>query len=344
MKGETTNENLASLFEKAGALIDGAEKILLATHKDPDADGVGSMLALHHALKALGKQTALFTPTPIPANCAFLTDAHKISSNLPPEDIRLDAIIGLDYGSIERLGIDHLLQKNTPFLALDHHWTKDRERSPLPPGLWDNGIFITAKRLSSTAELVYLFLKHNNLPMPRDAASALLAGIFSDTGGFQHANTTENVLRAASDLISRGASLGKISRHLWGQKENRVYRLWARALQNLKADEKTDMVYSFLSKSDLEEFSADIGDTEGLPNIINKTWESSFSLFLTERENGKLKGSLRSEKYKKVDNVASVAEVFGGGGHRLASGFETDESERNPDEIIDKIRRHLRKV
>lgn len=344
MTGKTINENLASLFEKARTLIDGAEKILLATHKDPDADGVGSMLALHHALRAMGKQTALFTPTPIPINCAFLSDAHKISSDPPPEDIRLDAIIGLDYGSIERLEIDHLLQKNTPFLALDHHWGGNREHSSLPPGSQDKGIFIIAEYLSSTAELVYLFLKHNNFPMSQDTASALLAGIFADTGGFQHTNTTETVLRAAGDLISRGASLGKISRHLWGQKEDRVYRLWARALQNLQADGKTEMVYSFLSQSDLEEFSADVGDTEGLPSIINKTRGSSFSLFLTERENGKLKGSLRSEKYKKVNNVASVAEAFGGGGHRLASGFETDESALNLDKIIDKIQKHLKKA
>lgn len=322
---------LALAFDRAKEIIDRSEKILLATHKDPDADGIGSMLALHHFLKSPEKQTILFAPDPVPANYVFLSDAHKISADPPPRDVQIDAIIGLDYGSPERLGIDYLLNDDVPLITFDHHLA-DRQAGE---------VLIVDENLSSTAELVYLFLKHHNFSISQDIASAILAGIFADTGGFRHANTTGRVLRAAGDLIERGASLGKISRALWGQKENGVYRLWGRALRKLNTDNETKMVYSLISAGDFEEFSASTDDTEGLPNIINKTSEASFSLFLTERKNGKLKGSLRSERYKKIDNVAGIAGVFGGGGHKLASGFETDESTQNLDKIIEKIRRSL---
>lgn len=326
------DENLTSAFDRAKEIINRSGKILLAAHKDPDGDGIGSLLALHHVLQKLGKKTLLFTPTPVPANYMFLSDAHKISSGTLPDETRPDVIIGLDYGSPERLGIDNLLNRGVPLITFDHHLA----------GRQTGEVLIIDENLSSTAELVYWFLKHNNFSISQDIASAILAGIFADTGGFRHANTTERVLRVASDLIENGASLGKISRALWGQKEAGVYRLWGRALRRLNADEETKMVYSLVSAGDFEEFSSSADDAEGLPNVINKASEASFSLFLTERENGKLKGSLRSERYKKVNNVAGIAESFGGGGHKLASGFETDGSPENLNKIIAKIRRSLK--
>jgi len=60
---------------------------------------------------------------------------------------------------------------------------------------------------------------------------------------------------------------------------------------------------------------------------------------LVEYEQGKTKASLRSENYKGVD-VAKIASLFGGGGHRLASGFRMNkEPERVLEEVIKKAKR-----
>ena len=148
-----------------------------------------------------------------------------------------------------------------------------------------------------------------------------MIGILSDTGNFQHANTSSRVMEISSDLMKKGASVSKIIEATFANKKLSTLKLWGRAFEKAKINPINGLITTVLTKEDIEECSASTEDIGQVASILNTVPGTKFSLILSERDNGTIKGSLRSEEYKGVD-VSEIAHLFGGGGHKLASGFE----------------------
>ena len=123
--------------------------------------------------------------------------------------------------------------------------------------------------------------------------------------------------------MKKGSRVDKITKNIFNSKSMAAIKLWGIALSRIKTDAKTGMAVSYVSKKDIEDSGAKEEDLSGLVNVINTVSDAKFSLLLTEFENRKIKGSLRSEEYKGID-VSRIARSLGGGGHKLASGFEFD--------------------
>ena len=142
-------------FPIAQEMILGARHIILSTHEEPDADGIGSMLAMESVLLKLGKLAASFSPLNLPKILNFLPGRERIKQQLSPQDLRADLIIGLDYSNLKRLTV----KKNYPFLdcqilTFDHH---------LPDNNSSNqGLKIIDANRSSTAEIIYDFISLNS--------------------------------------------------------------------------------------------------------------------------------------------------------------------------------------
>ena len=149
----------------------------------------------------------------------------------------------------------------------------------------------------------------------------LLLGILSDTGMFQHSNTSAHVMEIASILMKKGAPLSKIVEASFTKKNITTLKLWGRAFDKARINWENGMIVSVLTRKDLEECESGIEDIAYVASILNTVPGTRFSLVLYERGDGIIKGSLRSESYKGVD-VSKIAAQFGGGGHKLASGFE----------------------
>jgi phosphoesterase RecJ-like protein len=146
-------------------------------------------------------------------------------------------------------------------------------------------------------------------------------GLFTDTGGFLHANTTSEVMQIASFLMRRGAALSQIAKKTLSNKNIKTMKIWGRALERARLNKKNNMAFSYVTKKDMQECGASVDDLSGITNILGAAEDSDYSLFLAETSKNKIKGSLRSEAYKGQD-VSQIAKLFGGGGHPLASGFE----------------------
>ncbi len=309
-------------MQQAVDLIKSNSDILILTHKNPDGDAVGSILALATALKSLGKKVRCFSHDNIPEIFNSLPSISIIQNQI--ESNRYDLIVLLDCASFSRTGIDDIKKIAVSFdnlLIIDHHLEEEGNRQ-------ENCVCIVDSKASSTAILIYTLLKELNIEITKDIAYCLLCGIFTDTGGFQHDNTDMQTLRIAADLLRKGSRIDKIARSLLGGKSMPAIKLWGKVLRRIQTDEKTGMALSYISKKDIEECGAKQEDIAGLAGIINTASNAKFSLLLTEFDNHRIKCSLRSEEYKGVD-VSKIARSFGGGGHKLASGFEIDGDIKN---------------
>jgi bifunctional oligoribonuclease and PAP phosphatase NrnA len=307
-------------MNKPAEIINISSDTLILTHKNPDGDAVGSVLGLSIALRSIGKNAVAFSCDPISNVFDFLPKVSDIRTKITPK--KYDLIVLLDCDSIKRTGIEdtaNVFESFDNMLVIDHHPKQEES------GIKGNYYSLIDPKASSTAILVYNLLKELDITITKDIANCILTGIFTDTGSFQHSNTDEATLKAAAELMKKGSRVDKISRQIFNNRTMPAIKLWGKALSRIKTDDKTGMAVSYLSKKDFDEYDVNQEELSGLISIINTISDAKFSMLLTERDDQKIKGSLRSEEYKGID-VSRIARSLGGGGHKLASGFEMDGS------------------
>lgn len=304
--------NFSKEFDEVGRLIQQKRRILLATHERPDGDALGSMIAMFSVLRRLDdKETVMFSNDPVPPHLNFLPYCEQIVHNVAYYSP--DLFLGFDYGDFSRLGIGEEALQGAVIVTFDHH-----------PFFKQKGdVIIIDSSASSTCELVYQFLRKAGYRISSRTATALLTGIFTDTGGFAHVNTSFATLRVAGDLLRYGISLPKIQKHTFSSKSPSSLRVWGHALRRIVRDQDLGMAYVAISFEDFGRFGALADDFGGIVNIINTPPDVRFSLLLIEHKPGFVKGSLRSEPFKRVD-VSHIARALGGGGHKYAAGFELE--------------------
>ncbi len=300
----------AQEFHTLNFAIKESENILLFAHSHPDGDTVGSVLAFREYTQSLGKNVdvACFDPFP-----DYLSSIIRVDFSNPEQlDLKkYNLIIAAD--SVER-GFEKIKNnflENQVLAILDHH----------PDITLRGDINVIDASYSSVCEIVYNFFEANQVDLSPEMATYLLLGILGDTGSLQHSSTTSRVMEIASKLLKKGARLSKIIETTFTNKSIATLKLWGKALEKARINPASGMIVSILTQKDLEECGAGNEDIAQIANILNTVPDTKFSLILSERGDGIVKGSLRSEDYKGVD-VSAIAATFGGGGHRLASGFE----------------------
>lgn len=305
-------------FKKALDLIKSSKKILLTMHEGPDGDDLGSVLAMRLFLKQLKKDAVCVIRGEIPQIFKFMPGWENVRQEIP--DLDFDLAIFFGCNRIERSGFSALGGIATggkklgnfkgSIINFDHH----------PDNTNFGVVNIVDQEASAVAELVYYFLKFADAEINKDIATCLLTGIFFDTGGFKHANTTAESLEASAELLKKGARIDKIAHQIMGQKRPSTIKAYAKGLENTRFDPEKKMVFSVLTEEDLKEIGATDDDLEGFVELLNNIPQARFALLLRQVGDA-VHGSLRSEPHKKVD-VSKIAKSFGGGGHKLSSGFK----------------------
>jgi len=316
-------------FDKINKLIAQSKNILIASHSAPDEDAVGSSLALKLALKRQGIDSLIFIDGYSSKEFNFLPGYNLINSKL--EDYNFDLVFGLDYGDIRRLSIDDVIKQHNPvIISIDHH---------IDEGANHIGDIKIIESASSTAEIIYYYLKESNWPIDRDTATCILTGIIGDTGGFLYSNTSYKTLLAVGDLLSRGIRINKIVKQIFNN--NTIVnnsKVLGQLLGRVKKHPELDLVYLLVNHEDFESWRK--SDLDNLVSMINTVEDCKWAVLLVEYEKRKTKASLRSEEYKGID-VSKIASLFGGGGHKLASGFRTD---GEPEKVFKQLIKKAKKV
>jgi phosphoesterase RecJ-like protein len=306
-----------SKFKKLESIIKEHKNFLLVIHPGPDTDALGSSFSLKNYIESFTDKTATIYSIDKPGQeLGALFNIKNVTTHLQVHT--KDVIIILDRGDVyHKLGIDKKIRnlKNPPreIINIDHH----------PRTAIDTALNIRSTTAAATSEIIYAFFEYLNFNYPQKVSQYLLNGIYADTGGFKHNNTSPEILEISGNLMRKGASISKINRALFANKSLSALKLWGLALDRAQVNKKTGMAVSFITKKDLANCNATVKDLNGLSEILNTISEAKFSLMLTEGADNKIKASLRSEPYKKID-VSKIAQSFKGGGHKLASGFEIE--------------------
>ena len=301
------------IFGKISKLIRSSLSILLISHEYPDGDALGSMLALKLSLEKIGKHIDCYCSSPVPQVFDFLPSSRCIKQDFLLGDY--DLIVILDCGDSRRTGFSERLkefaQHKRKIINIDHHPKNDLHKIAR--------YNIVCYDASSTSEIVYELIRELKIAMDKYIALNLLCGLYTDTGSFKHSNTTSKTLKIASELLKYGARLKRITENVINSHSLASLRLWGIALSRLAINKKYRIASSALTLDDIDLCHATKEDVSGIVNMINTIPDINVSLFLYQLDGSTIKGSLRTERSN--INVTKIANIFGGGGLKKASGF-----------------------
>jgi len=292
----------------------GADRFLLTTHENPDGDALGSLLAMHHILGALGKDSVMFLASkefPLPVEYRFLPLEEVFHE--APVDLVDRTLVFLDCGNIDRMPVEWLQRDGARVLNIDHHHDNTRFGTV-------NLVDVDA---SSTAEIVLELAKELGVALTPEIASALYVGLVTDTGRFMYENTTPKTHRVAAELVEAGVDVDDTYRRLYEKVP--IEKLWlvARALDKLELVEDGCLAISYVTDEDYAAAGASEVHTEGIIDHLRSLEGACVAALVRDKADGaKRKVSLRAVDGR-VD-VSRIAREQGGGGHERAAGFSTD--------------------
>jgi len=290
------------------------ERPLLMTHVRPDADGLGAQLALREALLAIGKQPRVAIASKLLPRYQFLDPKREIIEDFKPAAFtNCDCVVVLDTGTWNQLGDfgDWLKKSPLPRVVVDHHRTQDDL----------GGLQLVDTTAEAAGRLAYEIIRALDAPINPAAANHLFMALATDTGWFRHPNTTPATFALASELTAAGANPTLLYEHLYEAASLARFRLTGIALERLKVLPGGQVAFLEVYLSDYTATGAVPGDTEDLINYPRSVEGVEVGLVFIEQPGGGTKISLRARS--RVD-VSMIAEKFGGGGHRLASGARTN--------------------
>lgn len=289
------------------------KRYVLTTHVRPDADAIGSEIALGGLLEGLGKEVRIINASPVPGRLKFLDPQHRCLQIGP--DIGEAAALDTDvhiivdtsaWGQLAEMG--KVFKKTTAVkVVIDHHATAESL----------GALDLKDVEAEATGALIFQFAQALGLPISADLATAMFSAIATDTGWFRFSSTTSETLRTTAALIDLGAQPSLIYRQLYEQYTLARIKLAGRVLSRTMVDAGGKLAWTFVNQVDYRETGAEPADTEDLVNECLTVAGVEAAFILIEQHNGNVKASLRS---RGALDVSLIAEKFGGGGHKQAAG------------------------
>jgi Exopolyphosphatase-related proteins len=292
---------------EAVAALQAASDIVLACHVNPDGDTLGCMLSLGLALEGMGKRVTLLSADGVPEIYTFMPGVERIERGTERRDFDLAVVV--DAGDLNRIGAANraTVEAAPVLMDIDHHVT----------GGEFGHVRLLDATAAATAEIVYDLLLALGVRITPPLAENLLCALLTDTGSFRFMNVTPRTFALAGGLMQMGASPAPIAERVFDNRSFAAQKLLGRALESLRRNADGSVAWAHVTQADFREFGGTDEDTEGIVNAVRAVRGTRAALFLREMPNGKLRVSLRAQD---PFDVAAVAAVFGGGGHRLAAG------------------------
>ena len=301
------------------SLLQNSKDIVITVHRGPDADALGSALALSDILKQLDHNVTVISPNNYASFLHWMKGhdqvvvysedkekAHSITDNA-------DLIFLLDLNSLSRTSdYSSVLESSSAFrILIDHHLEVDNDAAD---------IIISDSKSCSTAKLLFKLIKHLGYKhlINIDVAECIYAGIMTDTGSFKYSSTTSETHMVAAELINLGANNSKIHDLIYDNYSEKRIKLLGYCLnEKLQVFSSLGSALISLTEEELKKFNFKKGDTEGIVNYALSIEGIKFAVFIAEKE-GMVKLSLRSKGDFQVNKIAK--RYFNGGGHMNAAG------------------------
>ncbi|MGB4505146.1 MAG: bifunctional oligoribonuclease/PAP phosphatase NrnA [Syntrophaceticus sp.] len=284
------------------------DNFVLTTHLNPDGDALGSLLGLGLALLNTGKNVVMIMPHPVPGTFQFLPGVQQVQQTVDCLE-RFDVGIALDCADFNRIGEEtrDQLRKTKTLINIDHHVSNQHF----------GDINIVDPQAAATGEIICDILLETKIPITSDVATNLYTALVTDTGSFQHHNTTAKCFRTAAFLLECGALHRVVQQNLYEQRSLESLRLLARGLDSLSLNENATIAWMTICRDSFLASGASVDDCDGMIDYVKSLKGVEVGILFKEVNSDEIKVSFRSKNYLDVNQLAAY---FGGGGHERAAG------------------------
>lgn len=291
-------------LEKFKNFIDKANTIAISAHINPDGDALGSALGLRKSLELYGKKAEVIKISQVDDYLKFLPQLENYKD---PSEKEYDLFIIVDCSEFDRIDkAIEICKRSKKVLVIDHH----------KGGSIKTDLNIIHSDSPASCELVYEIIKRLNLPIDKEIATLLYAGLVTDTNRFLYSNISELTFYTAADLYKIGADFEMIYKNLYQNKEISKLQFENHLLN--KVEFKKPYALVGVSQKLCQEFGVQMGDSESVVNMLRDLKGIEVACLVKEYGENEYKISLRSKDYL---DVSEIARNNGGGGHVRASGF-----------------------
>lgn len=316
-------------MKKIAKKIKKSDNIAVFVHANPDGDAIGSIVAFSSALINIGKKVDVFIENK-PEYLSFILDESnwvRLYSEID-FDKQYDLCIALDCGEKERMGEEAVkIFDNAKFtIELDHHKTNNN---------YANLSYVDATA-AATGEIIYELLKIMKVEITKQIAQSLYVAIISDTGMFKHQNTTSKTFEIASKLVKYGIDISTIVHKMFYENSFERTKCLGDVLNTLELYLEGKVGILHLTSEMLAKYELKETELDGFVEYARNLKGVEIGIFIKQKSDNEYKVSLRANSDK---DMAKIAGVFGGGGHKGAAGcrFENKTIEEIKDCLIKEI-------
>jgi phosphoesterase RecJ-like protein len=291
-----------NMLKKIIEKVNQKRSFLITSHMNLEGDALGSELATYILLKKLKKKVVIFNNDNTPDIYKFLPFSDRIKNNLDNSS-SFDVAFVLDCSDASRVGrVKDYLSKCDCIINIDHHISNTS---------FGDMNWVEWKR-SSTCEMIYQLCKKINI-IDRNIAFCLYTGIFTDTGNFTYANTDRNTHRIISNLMRYNISPHRVYENIHSLCDLYDLKFIGKVISSLKFDTQRKICWAKIKRWEEKEYDL----TEVIFSIMRLLKGIEVFILFKKIDGDKVRVNFRSRS--KVD-VNKIAQFFGGGGHKRASG------------------------
>jgi phosphoesterase RecJ-like protein len=299
------------------SIIDSAQHIVIIQADNPDADSLGSSLALEHILGDLGKQVSLYCGIDMPTYIRYLLGWDRVNKDLPKQ---FDASIIVDastYTLLEKLQNSGQLSwlATKPSIVLDHHATVEN-------ALDFAKVAINDSTVSSTGELIYHLAKQLAWPVNQMAGEFIMTAILGDTQGLSNDLARSQTYRAMAELVEAGVNRPQLEelRREYSKMPSKIFKYKAELIDRTELSADGRIAYVSIPQAEINEYSPLYNPAPLIQSDMLQTVGVAVAIVFKQYDDGHVTGAIRSNPG--FGMAGQLAEKMGGGGHPNASGFK----------------------
>ena len=298
-------------LKKVVACLRNNKKFLITSHTNLEGDALGSELAFYNILKKLGKTATVINEDRLPSGYDFLPCTNKIikfKDNL--KGIEFDCFVALDCSDLNRTGeVYRLNSPQKPILNIDHHISNEKfgDINWVEPGT------------SSCSEMIYKLYKAMHIPLDRDTAILLYTGILTDTGSFRYLNTSSFTHKVVSELLKFKLDIPEIYKSVYENVPFEDMLLLGKILSGIRREVQGRIVWFQVKQNMLRNKKLSFDLSEHILSFGRAIKDAQAVVLFKENLGVKDEIRVNFRSHGKVD-VNRIAQFFGGGGHKTASG------------------------
>ncbi|MBF0479266.1 MAG: bifunctional oligoribonuclease/PAP phosphatase NrnA [Candidatus Omnitrophica bacterium] len=297
-------------MKKIIPILKHGNNFVISAHLNPDPDALCSQTALALYLADLGKNVSIINEDEMSPRYKFLPQVRKIRTMKQAKNVACDYLIVVDSGDIDRIGtVKNFIKKGVKVINIDHHVTNTRF----------GDLNWVDEKASSASEMIYELLRQARAKISYDQAVLLYTGIMTDTGSFAFDNTSHRTHEISGELLDYGFSANEIYRHIYETTPLADMKLFSKVLTKFDLYENDQVVFISLPKRVMDQFSGEFDVRDRVFDFFRSIKEIEGVIIFSEVSRKLTRVNFRS---KVKLNVAKLAALFGGGGHRRASGCQ----------------------